>query len=51
METEAQVLKDKTLDSLNPYCNERYSWRVTKEIKKLRVQSLNPYCNERYSWR
>ena len=37
--------------SLNPYCNERYSWRSAVYTDKLLCTSLNPYCNERYSWR
>ena len=38
--------------SLNPYCNERYSWSLWQCLyKTMDQQRLNPYCNERYSWR
>ena len=45
--------KYKVLISLNPYCNGRYSWRLSQKTEEqvLTSKSLNPYCNGRYSWR
>ena len=44
------VRRGNSLCCLNPYCNGRYSWSITKEPINHWKLRLNPYCNGRYSW-
>ena len=50
MEIIILTLLKRCLQGLNPYCNERYSWRNSFQTVGDLHGGLNPYCNERYSW-